>query len=265
MFERFRFTKEPFSKEIPVDQRLKLGVIEDEIQALKSTVESRLIGGLVAPAGTGKSVVLRTLQALLPEARYRTSYLMVNNVSGRALYREVARVTGAETAATFPSLVHKIQLRFKQTVDLDGLRPVLLFDEAHDMRPEVVSMIRLLTNFSMDSKLVVSVVLAGQLSLRETLMRPGLEDIRQRLSHFGELRLLSRDESKAYIDHRVKIAGAPKVPFDEGAIEALYEMSRGNMRAIDQLARKSLIKADGERLDVANTNHVMAARAELCL
>ena len=47
-------------------------------------------------------------------------------------------------------------------MEQESLRPVIILDEAHDMRPEVLAILRVLTNFEMDSKLVVSIVLAGQ-------------------------------------------------------------------------------------------------------
>jgi type II secretory pathway predicted ATPase ExeA len=53
-------------------------------------------------------------------------------------------------------------------VDQDSLRPVIVIDEAHDMRPDVLAVLRVLTNFEMDSKLVVSLVLCGQPPLRRS-------------------------------------------------------------------------------------------------
>jgi len=134
-------------------------------------------------------------------------------------------------------------------------------DDAHDLRPDVLRMLRLLTNFEMDSKLVVSIVLCGQPPLKELLLRPEMEDIRQRLMLCGELRLLSRDEAKAYVEHRSKIAGAARAPFDGQAVEALFEVTRGNMRAIDKLAWAALNVADQAGRDVVDSSDVAAARS----
>jgi general secretion pathway protein A len=167
--------------------------------------------------------------------------------------------------STFPALIRSVQDRFEQDSGEGGLKPVLIFDDAHLLRLEGLELVKVLTNFAFDSRLVVSVVLAGHPSLREKLYRPEVEDVRQRLAHCGELRLLSRDETVAYIEHRLRIAGCRTVPFDANALEALYEMSRGNMRAIDNLCLKALAKATFAGVKTAGQQHVVQGGRELCL
>jgi hypothetical protein len=73
-------------------------------------------------------------------------------------------------------------------------RPVLLLDESHELRPDVLGMLRILTNFDMDSRLVLSLVIAGQTPLRALLARDEQEAMARRIIHYAQLRLLSRDE-----------------------------------------------------------------------
>jgi general secretion pathway protein A len=68
-------------------------------------------------------------------------------------------------------LVRRLQECFLTNTSQDGVRPVLVLDEAHDLRPDVLDMLRILTNFEMDSRLVVSVLIAGQTPLRDMLRR----------------------------------------------------------------------------------------------
>ena len=139
---------------------------------------------------------------------------------------------------------------------------MIFLDEAHDFRPDVLSMIRLLTNFDMDSKLVVSLILTGQPPLRTLLQKDALCDLARRLAHCAILRPLSREEIAQYIEHRITVAGGATVPFDPGAIEALYEIGRGNLRATDLLALKSLEVACSRGAKVVDANHVAEARRE---
>ena len=141
-----------------------------------------------------------------------------------------------------------------------GETVALLIDEAHDIRPEVLAILRILTNFDMDSRLVVSFVLAGQPPLAKLLRQDKLEAVAQRLTHCATLRLLSRQELAHYITHRCRIAGATSIPFDSQASEALYEIGRGNLRATDHLALKSLHCAHDADADLVDTNHVVEAR-----
>jgi general secretion pathway protein A len=115
----------------------------------------------------------------------------------------------------------------------------------------------------MDSRLVLSVVLAGQPPLGTLLSREDLDAVAQRLAHYATLRLLSRDETTQYIEHRCAIAGAASTPLDGGAIDAIYEMSRGNLRAIDRLALKTLEIAAARDVETAASAHVAQARKQL--
>jgi general secretion pathway protein A len=121
-------------------------------------------------------------------------------------------------------------------------------------------MLRLLTNFDMDSRLVLSVVLAGQPPLRTMLGRPEQQAIAHRLAHYATLRLLSRDETHAYVAHRSAVAGAHTAPFDPDAQEAIFELSRGNLRAIDRLALKAIELTVGDGASVVSSGEVIRAR-----
>ena len=173
---------------------------------------------LIAPAGTGKTVALRMLVAALPETRFQVHYVKVTGLSKRDLCKEIAVACGLSPTGIYPALVRKLQDAFAHTTS-DGMRPVILLDEAHDLRPESLAMLRVLTNFEMDSRLVVSIVLAGQPHLNLLLRHPEQAAIAHILVHYAELRLLSRDETRAYLEHRGALAGARTNPFDADAQE----------------------------------------------
>lgn len=257
---RYGFHSTPFTREIPVAQCLGLAFYDQAADALASVIDDRMSAALIAPAGTGKTTLLRALVARLPEARYRVHYVKVTSLSKRDICREIARAIGAKPAGSYACLVQRLQERFVNTADTDGLRPVLILDEAHDMRPDVLGILRILTNFDMDSRLVVSIVLAGQPRLKELLRTDDLEDIARRLAHYATLRPLSRDETERYIEHRASVAGAASLPMDAAAIDAIYEIGRGNLRATDRLSLKALQMAHDADLDVVGTQHVVEAR-----
>lgn len=259
----FRFHTVPFTPEIGVIHYLRLGEFEATLAAIRRTIEQRMSAALIGPAGTGKSALMRALVGELPEARYRVSYVKVTGLSKRDLCRELATAIGTQPAGSFPVLVRRIQEYLLAQADAEGLRPVILFDDAHEFRPEVLSILRVLSNFEMDSRLVVSFVLAGQGPLRTMLCRDALEDVARRLASYSFTRLLSRDESRRYLEHRCTIAGADSLPFDSAAIEAIYEIARGNLRATDHLARTSLMLAAEQSDSVVCSNHVIAARKQL--
>jgi general secretion pathway protein A len=219
---------------------------------------------ILGPAGSGKSVLARELCSKLPDARYKVHYVKVTSLSKRDMCREICNAIGAAPAGSYPMLVRRIQERFLAIADVDALRPVLILDEAHDLRPEVLAMLRVLTNFQMDSRLVVSIVLVGQPKLQRILQCHDLEDVARRIAHYAQLRPLSREQSNDYVKHRCNIAGARKAPFDGEALSAIYEIARGNFRATDQLALKALNVAHLAQHKVVDSNHVAEARKFLC-
>jgi len=144
-----------------------------------------------------------------------------------------------------------------------GIRPVILFDDAQEIRADVLAILRILTNFEMDSKLVLSIVLCGQPAMRQTLKLPALEDIAMRISHVVSLKPLCKDESLAYINHRCAVAGIGQAPFDEGALQVILEQTQGNMRAMDDLCSKTLEVATRDGSRVCDSNQVVQARGYL--
>jgi type II secretory pathway predicted ATPase ExeA len=67
------------------------------------------------------------------------------------------------------------------------------------------------------------------------------------------------------MQHRMRVAGAAQFPFDSQALDAVYEITRGNLRAIDHLARKSLELAANKGTPIVDPTLVAAARQNLLL
>jgi type II secretory pathway predicted ATPase ExeA len=259
----FGFHKTPFTRELSENEFFPLPHIDEALQGLRGALEERMSAAVIAPAGAGKTTLLRILRARLPDARYRVRYVKVTRLGNRDMCREISAACGMNPAGNYPALVRALQDHFENTMDTGGLRPVLILDESHDLRPETLAMLRILTNFDMDSRLVLSVIIAGQPGLAKMLRRDELSSVAGRLAHFAVLRILSRDETKKYLEHRTAVAGAAEFPFDKGACESIFELTRGNLRAIDTLALKALWKAATSEESVVASAHVVAARKEL--
>jgi len=252
--------KTPFTRELAVAERFALPHQAEATEALAEAVRQRMSAALIAPAGTGKTVALRVLVAGLPDARYQVRYVKVTGLSKRDLCKEIAAACGLSPTGIYPALVRKLQDAFAHASGTDGLRPVIVLDEAHDLRPDSLAVLSLLTNFEMDSRLVVSLILAGQPPLKTMLGRPDQAAMAQRLAHYASLRLLSRDETHAYVVHRCALAGAQTDPFDSDAHEALFEMSLGNLRAIDRIALKALELAARAGASAVSSGEAIQAR-----
>lgn len=259
----FGFVTTPFTRELRPEDQLTLPHMDNACDGLRRCLDRRMSGALIAAAGTGKTALLRRLIAALPEARYDVRYVKVTALSKRDICREIAVVLGLPPAGSYASLMRRLQQRCEALCETDGLRSVLVVDEAHELRPDVLAMLRVLTNFAMDSRLVLSLVLAGQPPLKKLLRRDDQEAVARRIVYYATLRLLSRDETTVYIEHRCNIAGAAQSPFDAAAVDAIFEMSRGNLRAIDNLALEALELTVAAKRSAVSSNDVAAARKNL--
>jgi general secretion pathway protein A len=253
----------PFTREIELEAMFPFSNHVDVADGIVRAVERRMSAALIAAPGTGKTTLVRGVMARLPEARYRVHTVKCTSLSKRDMCREVARTCGLGATGIYPELVRKLQARFEASLYEEGLRPVLVLDEGHDLRPDVLAMLRVLTNFQMDSRLVLSVVLIGQLELATMLKRDDQEAIARRIVYYATLRPLSREESHKYVEHRISVAGARTCPFDPRALDAIYEVGRGNLRTTDNVALEALECAARTGLKVAGVEHVMEARKVL--
>jgi len=253
----------PFTREVAVGQHWEHEQFIEAKASLREVIEDRMSGALIAPAGSGKTQVLRGLVDRLPAARFTVHSFKVNGISKRDFCRHLAHAVGAKPAGHTAALVTSLQERFGDLVHLESRRPVLLIDEAHDLRPEVLKLLRVMTNFEMDSKLVLSVILCGQPPLRQMLARAEMEAISRRLAVYCSLRTLDRRETRRYVEHRLAVAGAASEVVSPSGYEAIFECSQGNLRACDRIALASLKLAARRKENVVDAELVGQARASV--
>ena len=88
-----------------------------------------------------------------------------------------------------------------------GKRVVVVIDEAQNLDDSVLELVRMLSNFETSREKLIQIILSGQPSLAEKIGSPGLEQLRQRVSIFACLKPFSREETRLYIEHRLRFAG----------------------------------------------------------
>ena len=113
-------------------------------------------------------------------------------------------------------------------------RPVIIIDEAQNLSPAVLEEIRLLSNLEADNFKLVQIVLVGQPELQKVITRPELRQLRQRISVHCHLEPLTREETEAYVYHRLAMAGNRNaLRWQEGTFDTLYGYSAGIPRLIN--------------------------------
>jgi type II secretory pathway predicted ATPase ExeA len=128
-----------------------------------------------------------------------------------------------------------------------GRRTLLIFDEAQNLSIESLEELRLLSNVNSEKDLILQTMLVGQPELRAKLSRPELKQFAQRVSVFYHLRSLEREETRAYVRHRLAVAGGNPEIFRDEAIDAIYSRSKGVPRLVNQLCDYALVYGFAEK------------------
>ncbi len=259
----FGFAQDPFQRDLPADKRFTTPAL-DELQArLDYLVQTKGIGLIDGAPGTGKSTALRRLRDGLHPEQIRPVYLHDTAVNVADLYRQLALELGIEPcwrrAMTFRAIREEIA-RVQQERRLTVL---LIIDEAHRLRTDVLAELPVLTSFDWDGEARLPLLLVGQTGLVNRLRMASLEALAQRITVRYRLVGLDRDTTRAYLEHRLAVAGVDRPLFTDPAVEALFNASQGIMRRIDSIARHALVAAAMEKARLVDIDHVRAGAEEM--
>ena len=108
----FGFHAVPFTREIATDHHLRLPFLDEAFAGLLSAL-ARMSAALTAPAGTGKTALLRRLRSGLPEARYHVHDVKVTGLSRRDMCREIAVACGVAHAGSYPIPARRLRPRLR--------------------------------------------------------------------------------------------------------------------------------------------------------
>ncbi len=125
-----------------------------------------------------------------------------------------------------------------------GETAVLIVDEAQNLTDEVLEEIRMLTNLETFTEKLLQIVLVGQPELETKLKQPQLRQLRQRLTLRAKTHPLTIEETKAYVQQRLRIAGSDgRQIFDGEALSAVHKYSNGIPRVVNLLCEHCLVSA----------------------
>lgn len=199
---------------------------------------------LTGEIGSGKTTLIRYMLARLP-VDIEVAYLFNPDMSPVALLRAIlSELTGDLPAddGDKDALLQRVYA-YLLAAHTRGNRVVVIIDEAQRLSAAVLEEIRLLTNFETDNCKLLNVVLVGQPELRQTLVRPELSQLAQRVTARYHLDPLPLSDTQAYVAHRLRRAGAPGQLFSRSALHRIHKTSHGVPRIINQICGRSLMGA----------------------
>jgi len=259
----FGLTRPPFERELPADQFFHTQALDELHSRLAYLVKTRSLGLLTGEPGSGKSTALRRLRESLHPEKVRAVYLHDTAVNPADFFRQLALELGIEPHWSRALVFRSVKQEIERLVRDRQLTVLLVIDEAHQLRPDLLALLPLLTNFDWDGQSHLGLLLAGQSGLRNKLRLAHLEPLAQRISVRFALSRLDRDSSRLYIEHRLRLAGLDRPLFSEPAFEALFSASGGLMRQLDTLAHHAMAAAATLRARIVDPDHVLRAAEEI--
>ncbi|ODU09475.1 MAG: hypothetical protein ABS84_08680 [Rubrivivax sp. SCN 71-131] len=225
---------------------------------------------LTGGVGTGKTTVCRCFLEQVP-AGCRVAYVYNPMLTPLELLQTVCEEFGIEVggAAGAPpptSTKACIDALNRFLLDAHGRAEqcLLVVDEAQGLAPELLELLRLLTNLETAERKLLQIVLIGQPELRALLGRPDLEQLAQRIVARVHLEPLCAAQTADYVRHRLAVAGLQgPLPFDDRALQAIHRRSGGVPRRINLLCQRALLGAYGRGLHRVEATTVRQAAREV--
>ena len=233
----------PFTQDIPIEGI----VIPENVRKYQWKIENLVMEGgfaiICGDSGTGKSILLRTIEdhlKSLREVKVGTLSRPQSNLSD--FYRELGSIYDISFKTNnkfggYRSLRDKWHLHIESTL----FRPVLIIDEAQEMPETTLSELRLLSSTKLDSQVVLSVILAGDKRLLDKFRSPSLLPLGSRIRTRIQTESLPKDHLNDQLTEVLAKAGNPTL-MTKDLKKTLIDHAGRNWRVLTTMAREILVE-----------------------
>lgn len=216
---------------------------------------------ITGEVGAGKTTIVRGLIDSLDPGTVVAAHLVSTQLSAEDTLRLVGAAFGIPVRGVSKADLLMALEAFFVTQTLQGKRCLLIVDEAQNLQPQAVEELRMLSNFQNGQYALLQTFLVGQPEFREILQSPGMVQLRQRVTATCHLGPLEADETREYILHRLKCAGASDKPtFDPEIFDCIYHYTGGIPRRVNTLFDRILLQGfltDRTHIDLELVNEII--------
>jgi len=192
--------------------------------------------------GAGKTTIVRSLLGKLDPQQVVAGNLVSTQLDAEDTLRLVASSFGLRTVDVEKSDLLLALEAFLVSVCQQGKRALLIVDEAQNLTPRAVEELRMLSNFQLETHALLQSFLVGQPEFRRTMQSPHMLQLRQRVIAACHIGPMDADETRAYIEHRLKCVGWTGDPsFQPAAHEAVFRATGGIPRRINSVCDRILL------------------------
>lgn len=193
--------------------------------------------------GAGKTTLLQGLLAALDTNRICVSQLVTTQLDPQETLQMVAAGFGLKfEGCSKAEVLIALEAFFLRKVR-ERKRCLLIVDEAQNLEARSLDELRMLSNFQFNQVSLLQAFLVGQPELRATLRSPRMEQLRQRVTAACHIDLLDSGDTRAYIEHRLRCAGAGETPiFKNECFDLIFKSTCGVPRRINLLCDRLLLR-----------------------
>jgi general secretion pathway protein A len=239
----FGLKRYPFEKNIKSRDAMDTAPFKECLARLDYIKRRGGILLLTGDPGVGKTLALRRYVDSLNENLFKTYYTPLATLSRTDLLYHINRLLGLTPRLSKSAIYNQIQKTLLESKEQLGKTILLIIDEAHLLQTGPLEELRLLTNFKMDSYDPFILILAGQSDLRRIMEFAVMEPFNQRIAMRYHMPGLSLEETKNYVIHHLKLAGAMEPLLSDQAFQAVHEVSFGIPRKIGAVTEAALTYA----------------------
>lgn len=255
----FKMTAQPFAERISVNNILKNNLISQGMARLKYMKLYGEIALLTGQTGIGKSTLIKLFLSTLDHNQFLPIYIHFTHVEASSLLKLIVSELGE-----IPRLTkERVFLQIIDKVKKSNLTTILIIDEAHLLKNDALTDLRLLVSSALEENPLLKIILTGQNSIKNTLKQSIHLDFASRISVYYHFKPLTKTQTSAYINAHLKSVNATEKIFDEDVKNLIHDYSNGIPRQINNIATACLLNASSQNLQKINTTLLNQTMSEL--
>jgi general secretion pathway protein A len=221
---------------------------------------------LTGEVGTGKTTLTRTLIKRLPP-HVRVAYVLNSTFDAADVLASICQELGIKLPKSSKTSLTKncVDALNADLIEshAEGKKTLVVIEEAQNLSPEVLEILRLLSNLETATHKLLHILLVGQPELLETLAQKDQRQLNQRVVARFHLLPLAKTDVANYVNHRLHHAGANRAIFESSAMTALFKLTQGVPRLINLICHHALLAAYATGAKTVSAKLVKAAAVEI--